>query len=324
MAAFLALVLMSTGSWTQDGVEFFENEEGGYSFAHPPSWEVTTDGVVSKLVAPSRAVVVSFGPGSSNSLRREAIRSKELIEKTYDAVTFADPLELTIGSGPALEITGTATNDAGVRVDFRVITVRVPDRTYAIVTFADTEASTGEVSAIDGIVSSFQPPAEAAEPSAPDEAPAEGAKGGEAGSGAWPVLVAIVLGGAGALLIASTVRRALRPGPQFHIVGTQTASGAGPVSEQQAPARDTADDSAEPEPEPGRVRVHLRDGRTMEGAVKYAPTSDTPVLLLDVIDVSDAEGHRHDPGPLDAFVPLVEIEHVEALEERDAGAARDE
>jgi hypothetical protein len=62
----------------------------------------------------------------------------------------------------------------------------------------------------------------------------------------------------------------------------------------------------------------------MEGAVKYAPTTDTPVLLLDVTDVSDAEGHRHNPGPFDAFVPLVEIEHVESLAERDVGEARDE
>jgi hypothetical protein len=157
-------------------------------------------------------------------------------------------------------------------------------------------------------------------PSPADEERSDGRGEVASGSSSWPLLIAIAFGGAGALLIVMTVRRVLRPDPPTHANGSiQTVSEARPVSQSQAPAQDMADPSVETQPEPGLVRVHLRDGRTMAGAVKHAPTQDSPVLLLDVVDVSDAQGHKRDPEPLDAFVPLVEIEHVESIDETDAG-----
>jgi len=132
---------------------------------------------------------------------------------------------------------------------------------------------------------------------------------------AWPSLIAVTLGFAGAVL---AVLRSRRPGPstQATMQNIQTDSGARPDSEP-APADVEADPSSEMRPEPSLVRVHLRDGRMMEGAVKHAPTRDSPVLLLDVVGVSDAEGKKRDPEPFDEFVPLVEIEHVESIERAD-------
>jgi hypothetical protein len=95
-----------------------------------------------------------------------------------------------------------------------------------------------------------------------------------------------------------------------------TYSGARPDFEP-VPATVEADLSLKVSPEPSRVRVHLRDGGMMEGAVKHAPTRDSPVLLLDVVGVSDAEGKKRDPEPVDGFVPLVEIEYVESIEYMD-------
>jgi hypothetical protein len=63
------------------------------------------------------------------------------------------------------------------------------------------------------------------------------------------------------------------------------------------------------------VRVHLRDGRVVEGEVRRAATHDCPVLLLDVVDLSDAQGQKTDPEPLYAFVPLAEVEHIETIGE---------
>lgn len=159
----------------------------------------------------------------------------------------------------------------------------------------------------------------------PSAAPAQELNGrsevapeGAGSSTAWPWLIAVTLGFAGALLAVLAVRRSPRPGPSTPATmqNIQTDSGARPDSEP-APADVEADPPLERRPEPSLVRVHLRDGRMMEGAVKQAPTRDSPVLLLDVVGVSDAEGEKRDPEPFDEFVPLVEIEHVESIEHTD-------
>jgi hypothetical protein len=282
-AAVLALTLVSTTSWTQGGVRNFENDGGGYSFTYPSSWEVTAGGAVSKLRSPSGTVVISFGPGSTGSLRNQSDRSSGLIERTYEQVRFEEPLRLTIGTSPALEISGTATNDAGVRVSFRAITVRAPERTYAIVAFAAVDAPDGEASAIDGIVSSFEPPIEAAEPNARREAPADGARGAvrqalEEGSPS-ALLIAIALG---ALLLIAALWIA-RP--------------------RLAAAHSAPDDQHE------YVRVHLRDGRWIEGWRKGQ--SLNRVIILDPVAVCDREGLSESPDPEDSFIPESSVIRIE-------------
>ena len=137
----------------------------------------------------------------------------------------------------------------------------------------------------------------------------------DAGSpSAWPWLTAVTLASAGALAIVA-VRRNRRPGSftQVAIQDIQTDSGAPPDFEPGPPDVEE-DPSLEMPLELSRVRIHLRDGGMMEGAVKHAPTRDSPVMLLDVVGVSDAEGKKRDPEPFDEFVPLVEIEHIESIE----------
>jgi len=70
--------------------------------------------------------------------------------------------------------------------------------------------------------------------------------------------------------------------------------------------------------ERSHVRVHLRDGRVVEGSVKRAATHDQPVLLLDIVNVADAAGQETDPEPLDAFLPLAEVGHIETIGEVDS------
>ena len=158
----------------------------------------------------------------------------------------------------------------------------------------------------------------------PSAAPAQELNGrskvapeGAGSSTAWPWL-AVTLGFAGALLAVLAVRRSPRPGPSIPATmqNIQTDSGARPEFEP-APADVKANPPLARPPEPSLVRVHLRDGRMMEGAVKQAPTRDSPVLLLDVVGVSNAEGTKRDPEPFDEFVPVIEIEHVESIEHTD-------
>ena len=134
---------------------------------------------------------------------------------------------------------------------------------------------------------------------------------------AWPWLTTATLAAAGALAVMAVRRNSrLDPSTQNAMRNIQTDSGPPPDSEP-APADVQGDFSLEMPHELSRVRVHLRDGGMMEGAVKHAPTRDSPVMLLDVVGVSDAEGKKRDPEPFDGFVPLVEIEHVESIEHAD-------
>ena len=283
-AAVLALALVSTTSWTQGGVRNFENDGGGYSFTYPSSsWKVTARGAVSKLRSPSGMVVISFGPGSTGSLRTQLDRSSGLIERTYEQVRFEEPPRLMIGTSTALEISGTATNDAGVRLSFRAITVRSPERTYAIVAFAALDAPDGEASAIDGIVSSIEPPIEAAEPNAGGEAPAEGARGA--------VRQALEEESPSALLIAIVL------GPLLLITALWIAR------PRLAATHSAPDDQHE------YVRVHLRDGRWIEGWRKGQ--SLDRVIILDPVAVCDREGLSKSPDPEDSFIPESSVIRIE-------------
>ena len=140
----------------------------------------------------------------------------------------------------------------------------------------------------------------------------------EAGNSiAWPWLTAATLVAAGALVVMAVRRNSrLDPSTQNAMRNIQTDSGPPPDS-GPAPGDVQGVPPLEMPHELSRVRVHLRDGGMMEGAVKHAPTRDSPVMLLDVVGVSDAEGKKRDPEPFDEFVPLVEIEHVESIERAD-------
>jgi hypothetical protein len=133
------------------------------------------------------------------------------------------------------------------------------------------------------------------------------------------LLIATTLGCAGALLVTLAARRAMRPAPSAQATNRsiRTVSEAHPASET-APTQGAADLPAEMPSGLNLVRVHLRDGHKVEGAVKHVPTGDSPVLLLDVVNVSDAEGQKRDPEPFDAFVSLVEVEHIESIDDTDA------
>jgi hypothetical protein len=63
------------------------------------------------------------------------------------------------------------------------------------------------------------------------------------------------------------------------------------------------------------VLVHLRDGRVIRGRLKQPASTDRPVLLIDIVDASDAEGRPDQAKPTDAFVPIAEIERIEGIDE---------
>jgi hypothetical protein len=151
-------------------------------------------------------------------------------------------------------------------------------------------------------------------PGRPDAPVAEDEKGGRSGV---VLLIAVVTLGVGVLSVRLVSRRSTRS-PQTSRPSTEREEavvGAHPPAEAERPAND------QPAPS-GLVRVHLHDGRVVQGRVKHAATNDNPVMLLDVVEVTNAAGHRTEPELLDAFLPLAEVDHIETVGEMDSSLSR--
>jgi hypothetical protein len=93
------------------------------------------------------------------------------------------------------------------------------------------------------------------------------------------------------------------------------------VPASRVPPRPTLSEglpAAEPDQEPTEprrvVRLQLKDGRVVKGRLRQPLSTDRPVLLIDVVDASDAEGRPSEPEPTDSFVPLAEVERIEGME----------
>jgi hypothetical protein len=194
-------------------------------------------------------------------------------------------------------------------------------RLYPLDPEAGQEEGRGRRSPIDVQDSEPPIPSNREQTRGPDGATRE--RGG-AGSSAIPILFALTLLSSGIVLIGLVAWRRRSPAraPRHGLKETPGVAKYRRVEPfAHAPS---VRPSTQPPADTDLVRVHLRDGRVVEGEVKQAATHDRPVLLLDVVDVSDANGQKTDPEPPDAFVPLAEVEQIEIIEEgpRDSAPAR--
>ena len=148
-------------------------------------------------------------------------------------------------------------------------------------------------------------------PGRPDAPVAEDEKGGRSGV---VLLIAVVTLGVGVLSVRLVSRRSTRSPQTSSPSPDRDDVSVGGSLPSEGPLHIDRDRPVTDQPALSSfVRVHLRDGRVVQGRVKYAATNDHPVLLLDVVNVTDAAGHRTEPEPLDAFLPLSEIGHIETV-----------
>jgi hypothetical protein len=132
------------------------NAAAGYSFRRPAGWVVSESGTVSELTGPDRDVTVSFGLGSDGGLARSALELTTSIQGAYEDVRVDDPQRETIAGRPAILVGGRAVNDAGVRVRFLAISLRIEDQNYAIAVFvSDASDPVTVLPAVEDVVSSF-------------------------------------------------------------------------------------------------------------------------------------------------------------------------
>jgi hypothetical protein len=145
----------------------------------------------------------------------------------------------------------------------------------------------------------------------------------EGGMSAIALLVVLTLLSVGLLSIGLVARRSTWGASTTASPGRRTeraAEGVQPRAEPHLQWFRARSAMQQPE-ERSHVRVHLRDGRVVEGNVKRAATRDQPVLLLDIDHVADAAGQQTDPEPLDAFLPLAEVGHMETIDKVDSSGS---
>lgn len=133
------------------------NRDGGYSFAHPPRWEVVSDGSVSTITSPRSNAVITIGFGPSGSLAAAATDLSELIQASYQVLRMGPPRETFIGDSSALTFSGRATNDESVTITFQVTAVQGPEaNNYAVTVFSYPDIARALIEAVEEVVNSFR------------------------------------------------------------------------------------------------------------------------------------------------------------------------
>ena len=141
--------------------------------------------------------------------------------------------------------------------------------------------------------------------------------GGGAGSGStwipWIAIgaVALVAAGGGA---AFAVRRSARPSGAIS-VATLAPEPAMSTEPRAATAAPWLRAPARAGPDRDHVRIHLHDGRRIEGWRKRGRVAeDDRVIVLDVDSVYDSSGREVATTPLDSFVLPPQVDHIESLD----------
>jgi hypothetical protein len=122
------------------GDEAGAGDGAGYSFTYPASWEMETDGAVSKVSSPGRRVVVSVGPGPDGTLRQTSDAFVASIDRQYEGVDISSRENLSLDGNPALLTGGTAVNERGTEMSVYAIAIDKAGGSYIVAGFSDTAA----------------------------------------------------------------------------------------------------------------------------------------------------------------------------------------
>jgi hypothetical protein len=135
-----------------------ENVTGGYAFSYPPSWELSREKTTSKLMAPDGSVVVSLGRGASAPLQEASTILVNQIKQGYQRVKVIASKPEVVGGAPALTVSGTGRNAAGISLRFLAVTIQGPGKaTFAITAFTVAGADPATVvPPLSDIVDSFR------------------------------------------------------------------------------------------------------------------------------------------------------------------------
>jgi hypothetical protein len=140
------------------GFDVHVNKEGGYLFSYPDTWTVSHTGEVTRLLGPTGDVEMTFGIAPSRALEPASDRVVAEVADAYsDVELVTSEVDRTPQGQRSLVVGGTATDAAGDRVRFLVITIQGADQTRAITVRFDAESDPlDSLSVIREVVASFR------------------------------------------------------------------------------------------------------------------------------------------------------------------------
>lgn len=112
-----------------------ENAEGGYRFGVPPGWSVDREGTTTEVASPEGDTVVSFGLSFAGPLQAASESLVRLLDRSYNEIRISKRREMTIDDRQAVVFQGSAVNDSGVSIGFRLYTVQAKPRNFAVGVF---------------------------------------------------------------------------------------------------------------------------------------------------------------------------------------------
>lgn len=152
-------VIVLTATSYRYATESFTNPTAGYSFRHPPGWNVSAAGSATTAVDPARDVVVTFGRGARGDLLTSSRVLIRTLRSTYRDLAVGGSEAQVVGGRPALLVGGTGTNPAGTALKLLAISVEGDPGPWAIVVFADAGADPARILPVaQEVVGSFRAP----------------------------------------------------------------------------------------------------------------------------------------------------------------------
>jgi hypothetical protein len=126
--------------------------EGGYRLEYPRGWELEGAGRVTEITSPDQKVKVSCGLAPAGDLTLASARLTDEIQERYRDVIVTESSRVKINGRAAWNVEGKATNEDGVRLLFRSITIAGRHDIFAIIAFevltVDTPTIRAEVGEI--------------------------------------------------------------------------------------------------------------------------------------------------------------------------------
>ena len=140
------------------GVNLHVNDQAGYLFSYPDSWDLYTSGETDDLVSPGEDIKVSFGVAPPGPLRQASNGVLGRLTDAYSNVELvSDRVERTEQGQRGLVTGATATDANGAFVRLMAIIIRGPDQNRSItIRFSASSNPLHALSAIRQIVASFR------------------------------------------------------------------------------------------------------------------------------------------------------------------------